>query len=356
MAQVHLPSAGAVMIFEIADPIRDRKWNDLVLATDDYSVFHSSGWAETLHRSYAYTPFYFVLRDGDRLLGLIPVMEVKSFLTGKRGVSLTFTDYCEPIAHDPEIFHILLQRVIEHGRKAGWAHIEFRGGQKFLPHAPVQATYIGHTLALCSDEAQLLARFRSSTRRNITKSTLEGVETRMDTGLRAVDDYYRLHCLTRKRHGLPPQPFHFFRNVHDCIIARGHGFTALAYHRGQLIAGAMFFHFGNRALYKYGASDDSWQHLRANNLLMWEAIRWYGQNGYATFCFGRTDCNHTGLRQFKNGWGTKEKIIHYYRYDLGTGQYLANNGRGKSAAAQILEKTPHHILKVIGQFLYKHMG
>jgi len=49
----------------------------------------------------------------------------------------------------------------------------------------------------------------------------------------------------------------------------------LASHKGKNIASAVYFHFGDKAIYKYGASDRKYQHLRANNLVMWEAIRWF---------------------------------------------------------------------------------
>jgi len=39
------------------------------------------------------------------------------------------------------------------------------------------------------------------------------------------------------------------------------------------VAGAIYFHLGEKAVFKYGASDKKFQHLRANNLVMWEAIK-----------------------------------------------------------------------------------
>jgi hypothetical protein len=339
---------------EIVNPVSRQGWDQMVLATGHHSVFHSSGWAEALVRSYSYHPRYFAVLEGEKLAALVPVMEVDSFITGRRGVSLTFSDYCEPIVGSPEQFHLLLQKVIGHGRKAGWSHVEFRGGQRFLENVPVHATYMGHKLELVPEEEQLLSLFRSSTRRNITKARLEGVVPWITEELKGMEEYYRLHCLTRKRHGLPPQPFQFFRNIHECIIARGHGFVSLASYQGKTVAGAVFFHFGTEALYKFGASDETFQQLRANNLVMWEAIRWYAAHRFSTFCFGRTDCDHTGLRQFKNGWGTKEKPIHYYRYDLGSETYVSGGERGRWT--RFLEKAPPQMLKVLGQLLYRHMG
>jgi len=36
------------------------------------------------------------------------------------------------------------------------------------------------------------------------------------------------------------------------------------------VAGAIFFHSGGQAIYKFGASDETFQHFRGNNLVMWE--------------------------------------------------------------------------------------
>ena len=96
------------------------------------------------------------------------------------------------------------------------------------------------------------------------------------------------------------------------------------------VAGAIYFHLGNKAMYKFGASDDAYQHTRANNLVMWEAIRWYAHNGYSSFCFGRSDCDGEGLRQFKNGWGTVERNINYYKYDIAEDKYISTIDTDKS--------------------------
>ena len=73
---------------EIINPLDCESWDELVLSTKNYSFFHSSSWARVIYESYNYTPLYFTLIDNDKLLALIPIMEIKSILTGKRAVSL----------------------------------------------------------------------------------------------------------------------------------------------------------------------------------------------------------------------------------------------------------------------------
>src|SRR3989304_5876328 len=71
---------------KIINPLDYPEWDKLVLSTRDYSFFHSSAWARVLHESYGYKPLYFTLIDDGRLLSLMACMEIKSVLTGKRGV------------------------------------------------------------------------------------------------------------------------------------------------------------------------------------------------------------------------------------------------------------------------------
>jgi lipid II:glycine glycyltransferase (peptidoglycan interpeptide bridge formation enzyme) len=162
--------------------------------------------------------------------------------------------------------------------------------------------------------------------------------------------------MTRKQHGLPPQPFNFFKKIYNRIISKGFGFVILASINKKNIAGAMYFHFGGRALYKYGASDHQYQHLRANNLVMWEAIKWYSRNGFKSLCFGRTEPENQGLIQFKSGWGTTERQISYYRFDFKKEAFINRQARVTGFQNRIFRNMPIPLLKMVGSILYKHVG
>lgn len=344
------------MKITMVNPLTDPQWDEQIQSTAGHSFFHSSLWADVLSRSYRYKPVYFVLTDGGRLRGLLPLMEVRSLLTGCRGVSLAFTDFCEPLIDTQEIFTLLFDHIINYGRSAGWKYIELRGGEQFLSVVQESAVYVGHTLDTAKSEQELQAGLRDSTRRNIRKAENEGVETEICTSMAAVAEFYRLHCITRKRHGLPPQPFTFFRNIYECIIARNNGFVALTSLAGRTIAAAVYFHFGAKAIYKYGASDKSCQSARANNHLMWQAIKWCSANGVASLDFGRTACSNQGLCQFKDGWGTTKKPLRYYRFDIGTNRFDYARAESEVPLSWMFKCLPQPVLKAAGQLLYRHMG
>jgi lipid II:glycine glycyltransferase (peptidoglycan interpeptide bridge formation enzyme) len=144
--------------------------------------------------------------------------------------------------------------------------------------------------------------------------------------------------------------------VHEHIISKNLGIVVLASYENNVIAGAVFFHFGEKAVFKYGASDRNFHYLRPNNLVMWEAIKRYSQNGYKSICFGRTEPANAGLRQFKAGWGTKEKIEKYYKYNLRKNEFVKDSREIKKIYQQIFRKLPLPFLSKIGSLLYRHVG
>jgi hypothetical protein len=283
-------------------------------------------------------------------------MEVRSLLTGRRGVSLPFTDYCEPIISDGVSFEEIFDSAAKEGEKRQWKYIELRCYRNLSPFSLPSSTYLGHRVSLENGEQSLYKGLKDSTRRNIKKAKAEGVEVRISDEPESVDQFYSLNSITRKRHGLPPQPSSFFKNILELVVKKGYGIVVIGLYEGKAIAASVFFHFGKKAIYKYGASDLKYQNLRANNLVMWEAIRNYCGKGFDSLCLGRTEPENRGLIQFKSGWGTTEQPINYYRYDLKKGSFVSGSSKVTGSHNKIFRNMPLPILKKVGSILYKHAG
>ena len=72
-------------------------------------------------------------------------------------------------------------------------------------------------------------------------------------------------------------------------------------HEGELVAGALIFKAGDRAVYLYGATNDKALPLRAGYFMHWHIIRWLRDHTQATwYDLGGTD-GFQGLHQFKKG-------------------------------------------------------
>lgn len=349
-------SKSIMLDVKIVRPSDHPDWNTLLDAEAGFSIFHTAEWADILTRSYGYRPAYFVCRGEKGVESLLAVMEVKSRLTGIRGVSLPFTDACEPVTADAQTFQKLWDQAVSLGRKRKWKYLEIRGGQNHLADKPSSAVHIGHRLDLARGTDAIYAGLRDSTRRNIKKARSEKVEVNIANTLPAMEDFCRLNAMTRKEHGLPPQPHRFFQQLYDRVISRDMGFIARASVANTIVAANVYLHFGREVVYKYGASDKQFQHLRANNLVMWESIKWSCDRGFQSLNFGRTEPEHKGLLQFKAGWGANPYQIFYYRYDLKKNSFIADLPGVHPLAKKVFNKLPSPVLKTLGGILYRHMG
>ena len=181
--------------------------------------------------------------------------------------------------------------------------------------APALVFY-GHVIDLKRPQQAILDSFQGATRRSLRKAEAAGLEITFGNSLESMRTFYSLHNLTRRRHGLPPQEFRFFENIARHVLHLGHGFVVTARVGKQAVAAAVYFQHGRQAIFKFGASDYAFQHLRPNNLVMWEAIKRYTADGFTSLHLGRTSLANHGLRRYKLGFGAREEKIENCRYDF----------------------------------------
>ncbi|HEX5397509.1 MAG TPA: GNAT family N-acetyltransferase [Verrucomicrobiae bacterium] len=329
-------------------------WDALVAAHPQGSIFHTTAWAKTLQQSYDFKPVYFMAGEAGGRSSMLPLMEVDSWLTGRRGVALPYTDDCEPLYSDAGAMRSLTEASLKFGRARKWKSVEWRGGRGLFNGAPAALAYYGHALDLDPDEGRMFSRLDSSVRRAVRKAEKSGVTVNISQSLQAMKSFYALHCQTRRKHGLPPQPFSFFQNIFEHLLSKKLGMIAIASRREQPVAASVYFQLGARAVYKYGASDEAFQHLRGANLVMWEAIKWHARHGATVLHFGRTSLNNEGLRRFKLGWGAAEQRIEYVKYDLRKERFVTGTDEATGWHNGIFRRLPLRMSRLIGAALYRH--
>jgi hypothetical protein len=338
------------------DPRDDLAWDETIRSFSNATIFHGQAWARVLAQTYHFRPRYFASAI-DSSPALLPLMEASSPLTGRRGVSLPFTDECAILGADLKSKCAIFHHVVGEARRLDWKYCEIRGGVNPFDSLAASTKFHGHQLSLDgASSRELFARLAPSTRRAIRKAENHGVDVEFDGTMSAMKLFYDLLCLTRRRHGNPPQPFRFFQNIQREIMASNQGCIALARSAGQVVAGAVFFHFGRHAVYKFGASDsDSWQ-VSPNNMVMWRAIERYAEGGFKVLNFGRTSLGNEGLRRFKLGWGTVEYPIDYFKFDthsVGFRPLRRDNSTGWHN--RLFQAAPIPVLRGLGALFYRHL-
>jgi hypothetical protein len=356
MPQDDSPSAPEPARFSVLNPLAVADWDRQLLLLPGAGFFHSSAWARVLHDTYGFQPMYQAVIESGRIRALLPLMEVDSWLTGRRGIALPFTDLVEPPCADADTFRQLFDGALALAKTREWKYFECRGGKKWLPDVPASTTFLRHTLDLGLGEPALFASFEDSVRRAVRKAERGNLQLEFSQSAESMQAFYHLLCRTRRRHGVPPQPYSFFANIQRHVLAGNQGWIVLA-RQGQIpVAGGIFFHFGRHAIYKFGASDETQQQLRANNLVMWRSIQHYTREGFTSFDFGRTSLTNEGLRKFKLGWGTQEETVEYVRHDGRSSTFVTARDEAQGWYNRVFRALPMALSRLAGTALYRHIA
>lgn len=340
---------------EQLDPLVETTWDNLVTTRNDHSIFHRSAWARVLTEAYGHQPYYLRVSVEGAEAALVPLMEVHSCLTGRRGVSLPFSDFTGPLWSDLRQASSVYQALAKFSSEREWKHLEIRGGAAPPIGAKPFQTYHTHQLDLRQGLESIGKRLESSVRNDIRKAERSGIEVTVNRSPQAMEDYYTLHSRTRRRHGLPPQPIAFFNAITRNLIEQNLGEIVLAKLGGNPVAGAVFLHSGGQVIYKFGASDTEHWRLRPNHYVMWNAIQHFVSKGFREIHFGRTPQIDHGLSRFKRSWGCASGLLPYFRRSCRGATWEHSNHPHLERHPMIFRFFPIRLNQFAGRLIYPHL-
>ena len=342
----------------LVDPLKDERWDDFIKSSPSGSIYHSSAWCEIIKQTYPFDPFYYALIDKNKIIGAIPLFLVKTFFTGNHMVALPFSDFCNPIFLRPEDKEQCVNKIIQmHKKKV--KYFEIRSAEISNGNLAFHDCYKLHRLDLSDNPEEIMEKIdRKTMRYSIQKALGKGIQIREENTLEGIKEFYRLNIMTRKKHGVPPQPFKFFRNILDLLIAKKMGYILLAFYEGKSIAAGVFFKFKDTIYYKYNASDPAFLSKKTpNHLLTWHAIERACLEGYRFFDFGRTSTDNQGLMRHKEMWGAKVLDLTYYCYPKIRRAALTKESafiyRFMTGLWQLL---PNRVSEKLGPLMYKYLA
>jgi Acetyltransferase (GNAT) domain len=341
------------------DPINDPRWGQFVERHPKASIFHTVGWLSALRKTYGYEPTVFTTSPptGDLANGLV-FCRVNSWLTGRRLVSLPFSDHCEPLCDSSEALSFLIRYLQSAIRREDWKYVEFRPIDRGLGEAMSEVgflpgtRYLLHKIDLHPDLEQIFRKLdKDSVRRRIQRAGRAGLVEKCGTSDDVLKQFYGLYVLTRSRHQLPPAPCAWFRNLIAC-----HGDAAsirMAYQNGNAVTAILTLRFKDVLYYKYGVADARFNRLGAMPWLLWNAMVAGKSGGAVEFDLGRTEEHDSGLLAFKNHWVRPPQSLIYWNFPAVPS---FEGGWKIKIAKRVFSCMPDKLLAVAGRLAYRHVG
>src|SRR5580704_14198423 len=261
-----------MVVYEF-DPLTDPRWPRFLDQHPEATAFHSPKWLAAIQKTYGYEPVAFTTSSDAGLDNAMVFCRINSWMTGRRLVSLPFSDHCRPLA-DGDDLAAILRHISGQRRFRGEKYVELRAMEndfEFGSDAEFSSsnTYHFHTIDLRPDLKSIYSRFHDSCiRRKIKRAERENLVYESGRSRELLEAFRRLLFLTRRRHKLPPQPAIWFENV---VASFGESATIhLASKDSIPVASILTLAYKKTLVYKYGCSDGQYSNLGGTPLLFWK--------------------------------------------------------------------------------------
>jgi FemAB-related protein (PEP-CTERM system-associated) len=328
-------------------------WDAYVMAAPKATFFHRAGWQRVLRDVFRHDTHFLRAERAGRIVGVLPLAHVKSFLFGSALTSLPFAVYGGVVADDEEAAAALETEAQRLARQLGVQHLEMRNLEPRHADWPKQDLYVTFRKPILPDEEANMLAIPRKQRAMVRKGIKNGLKSDIDPG---VDRFFALYADNVHRHGTPAMPRRYFQALRDEFGNDCEVLTVSATD-GRPISSVMSFYFRDEVLPYYAGDDEAARELAGNDFKYWELMRRSCVRGLKLFDYGRSK-QGTGSFSFKKNWGFEPQPLHYeyclYKRDA-VPQNNPNNARFK-LLIETWRRLPIGMANWLGPFVVRSLG
>lgn len=334
------------------DAIDAQEWDAFVRRAPGGTFFHLSGWKETLERTFGLRAHTVVARREERIVGVLPLFELRAPLMTARLLSIPFAVEGGVCADDDEARSALDRAALDLARQRGIDEVELRDGFEAPGFRLREGRYFRFGRPLHpSDEANLAAT-PAKRRYMVRLGERNGLEWRVDTA--DLPAFYDLYARTARHFGTPVFPVRFFQN----LLGRLPGDVALLTVRlaDTPVASALLLFFRDTVTPYYVGSRRDFFRYAVNDFLYWQAMRYAQRRGACWFDFGRSKLG-TGAYAFKCHWGCTPAPLRYRVHaDSGAPSERSTTDPNLQWLLRAWQRLPLSVTKLLGPSVVARYG
>lgn len=324
------------------------QWNAFVDASPLGSFYHRFEWRDINADCFGHESAYLAAFDGDRVVGIFPIVGVKSQLFGTIACSLPFVNYGGVCAESAAVETLLIDEAKRVTEKWNADYLEIRSLRN-LGDFPTSQHKVSFTVSLDPDPEVLWNGFTTGHRKEIRRGYKHGLSTTFG-GAELVGAFYELLSESWRDLGTPIYARSFFDRL---VSTFGSRVKITVVYAGNEPAAAAFCGFhGDMVEGMWLASRARYRRMFIGYVLYWELIKDACQQGYRHFHLGRTSAD-SGGETFKKKWRAEPQQL-YWQYVLRTRrdipQLNVTNPRYR-LAIKAWQKLPVPITQMVGPLI-----
>ena len=353
VGQADRPAAAAeeLLVTVAQDADRD-DWQRWLETRPDATIFHDWAWRRILAEAFGHRPHYLIARRGDRVAGVLPMVQVRTLLFGHSLVSLPFCPYAGPLADDRGVHDALDARAEAIGREQKVDFIEYRSLHESHRDWPRQDLYFTFRKPILADVDANLAAVPRKQRAMVRKGIRNAL--RSDTG--DLDAFFALFADNVHRHGTPVHSKRFFELILEGFGERAEVLVVRDARREPVSAVLSLYH-RDEVLPMHAGDAARARELAANDFKYWELMRRAAERGCRVFDYGRSK-RGTGPFDFKRNWGFEPTPLCYEYRLLGRDRIPQNNPLNPRYRLLIAtwRRLPRWFVNALGPHLVRGLG
>jgi FemAB-related protein (PEP-CTERM system-associated) len=273
--------------------------------------YHEWQWRHVFERAFGHQAVYLAARRHDRvgrrrnrIVGVLPLVEIKSLLFGRTLTSLPFLNYGGVVSDDPVVDRALIDAAAVIARQRRSRYVELRHTARRFPDLPCKAHKVTMKLRLGRDIWDQLDRKVRNQIRKAQKCEL----TTGTGGAELLADFYTVFARNMRDLGTPVYARRFFQEVLDAFPGR----TRLHIVRlqGAPVAAGLTYRTQSTVEVPWASSIRDFNALCPNHLLYWGIIERALEEGCDVLDFGRSTPGE-GTYLFKAQWGAQAVPLHW---------------------------------------------
>jgi len=326
-------------------------WDAFLGEAPGASFYHLFAWKGINERSFGHRCFYLAAVEGERIVGIFPIVFINSHLFGKILCSMPFVNFGGLCAIGEEAERSLLREAESILRDHGADYLEIRSIKRVSVPLPTSEHKVSMTVLLESDPDILWKAFDTKHRTEIRHAYKQGLHV-THGGEEYLGVFYEILSESWKSLGTPLYDKSYFRQVIDAFPGSVRIF--LTYHRDVPVSVAMNGYYAKRVEGLWMGNRSRDRRLNPGYVLYWEMIKHACENGFEKFHLGRSTVE-SGGEFFKKKWNAFPTQL-YWQYMLGNRNEIprlnVDNPKYR-VAIRAWKNLPVAMTRAIGPFLAK---
>jgi FemAB-related protein (PEP-CTERM system-associated) len=298
-------------------------WDRFVEARTEATFMHRAALPGIIAKVFGHRDSSVLATQDGAVVGILPLVEIRTRLFGHSLRSLPFCVYGGPVAATAEAGRALLQKATELLKDSGAAALELRN-MDALPDDwfddpagwPVRGgLYATFRKSIAEDDATNLKAIPRKQRAMVRKGIERGLSSQVG---RDVATLHRVYGESVRNLGTPVFPRKWFAalleafpEASDVVVIRD---------QETPVAAVLNFYWRDEVLPYYGGGTAAARGCPANDFLYWATMCHATRRGARLFDFGRSKLD-TGAFAFKKNWGF-EPLPLAYRFRLRAGETI----------------------------------